>query len=173
MLKVNIVKNAVVTHSGTFATEAEANTWVAEGKAGNWWGLPEREVELEPAVLDENGVEIQPAVMGMLPAEFEVMMEDISTEYAEAEARRLKVEAGRKAREACQDVLDFIAGANLEKSLTIEQITQMQQTFANAEAALRAGRPTLAKSLISAISPDGIIVTEAEKSECLLLLADY
>lgn len=71
MFKVSITKNGILTNQGMFATEAEANTWVAEGKAGNWWGLPEREVELEPAV------------MGMLPAEFEVVVADVSEQVAQ------------------------------------------------------------------------------------------
>jgi hypothetical protein len=87
--------------------------------------------------------------------------------------KQAKLQAGAAARKACQDVLDFIAGSNLEKNLSIEQITQLQSLFSAPEAALRAGRPTLAKQLISAITPDGVLITEEDKEIALQLLAQY
>lgn len=71
-----------------------------------------------------------------------------------------KIENGKKAREACQSVLDLVAGFNLENTLTIEQITQMQTDFGNIEKALRAGRPTLAKSLMINLAPSDTITQE-------------
>lgn len=150
-----------------------------------------REIEISPEVLsvegqeelydEETGEIIQerieavsgsPAVVEIeyfFSKSYTIQIEDLTIQ-AQTEA---KVVAGKAAREACQLVLDFISGTNLDKELTIQQITQMQQTYANAEAALRAARPTLAKSLISAIEPDGVLVTEQEKSTCLELLKSY
>lgn len=92
---------------------------------------------------------------------------------AEQEAKQAKIEAGKQAREVCEKVLDLIAGYNLSRSLSIEQITQMQALLSNSEAALRAGRPSLAKSLISAIIPDEVLVTAQMKADALELLANY
>lgn len=84
-----------------------------------------------------------------------------------------RIDSGKKARECCEKVLDLIAGYNLERSLTIQEITVLQSTFGNAEAALRAGRPTMAKQFISTISPDEVLVTSEMKSEALKILENY
>lgn len=84
-----------------------------------------------------------------------------------------KIKAGRDARQICEKVLDLIAGYNLARSLTIQQITQLQSTLSSAESALRAGRPSLAKSLITAITPDEVLVTAEMKSAALELLVNY
>lgn len=88
-------------------------------------------------------------------------------------AKQAKLKAGADARRVCQDVLDYIAGSNLEKSLTIQQITELQSVLAAPEAALRAGRPTLAKQLINSIIPDGVLVSAEDKATALELLAGY
>lgn len=93
----------------------------------------------------------------------------IATEALKSE----KIAAGRAAREACEAVLDLVSGFNQDRQLTWEQVTQMQQTFSNAEAALRAGRPGYAKSFISAIEVDGTLVTQEMKDLCLELLENY
>lgn len=106
----------------------------------------------------------------------EDLYDNLEQALADAQASKSsvdKIAKGRAAREVCNQVLDFIAGENLERQLSIEEITVLQQTFGNAEAALRAGRPTLAKQLISAITPDGELVTQATKDTALSLLASY
>jgi hypothetical protein len=103
MLRVNIIKNGQVTHLGQFATQAEADAWIAEGSKQQWWGKPAytevipakkelQEVILSPEVLDEDGNVITPAIKEMQlveiepettiehPAEFEVQIEDITAE---------------------------------------------------------------------------------------------
>lgn len=87
--------------------------------------------------------------------------------------RQARIAAGAAARQACQNVLDLIAGFNLEQELTLEQISLMQQNFELAERALRAGRPSLAKGAIQLITPDDVIVTQEMKDEALALLAGY
>jgi hypothetical protein len=52
----------------------------------------------------------------------------------------------------------------------MEQITQMQSTFANAEAALRANRPDFAKTFINAVTPDGTLITQQMKDDVLSVL---
>jgi hypothetical protein len=135
-------------------------------------------VEVTPAQYETQPVEISPLipeVRGMItvPASYTYEITDTGAELAAQAVKDAKIAAGKAAREACLSVLDFIAGTNISKELTIEQITTMQQTYASAEAALKAGRPTMARNFIEAIVPDGYIVTEEEKAECLLLLTGY
>lgn len=178
MIKVQITKNNIVTNETIFPSLEEAQAWYTQESENGSFGLLGRWVkeESEEAIdtreyVDYNTGEILNEYL--LPRDFSVQYLDISDEFSKAQDRQAKINAGVKAREACQSVLDYIAGANLDKELTIQQITSMQTTYANAEAALRAGRPTYAKQFISAITPDGIIITAAEKANCLSLLSAY
>jgi hypothetical protein len=88
-------------------------------------------------------------------------------------ARQARMQAGKAARQVCEQVLDLVSGFNLERELSLEQITQMQAVLSSAEAALRAGRPTLAKMAIQAITPDEVLVTQEMKDDVLNLLSEY
>lgn len=107
------------------------------------------------------------------PEELQALEPVVAAEQQAKADQAAKIQAGRKAREVCQSVLDLIAGHNLDRELTLEQITQMQQAFGLAEQALRAGRPTLAKNAINALQPDGVLITAAMKQEALDLLSEY
>ena len=74
---------------------------------------------------------------------------------------------GKLARTVCEDALDIIAGWNMERSLTAEQITTLQETFGTIEALLRAARPHTVKPLIVALEADGTLFTEEMKTEVL------
>jgi hypothetical protein len=116
MIKVKIIKNGIQTHGAQFNTQAEAQAWIAEGTAQEWWGKPAytevipakkelQEVILSPEVLDEDGNIITPAIKEMQeivvqeettiehPAEFEVQIEDITAEIEAQKAidRALKL----------------------------------------------------------------------------------
>jgi hypothetical protein len=89
------------------------------------------------------------------------------------EKERIKAEriaAGRQDRQKCETALDLIAGFNRERVLTIEQITQLQQTFAQAESLLRANRPDFASQVITAIVPDEVLITSEMKADVLEIL---
>ncbi len=136
----------------------------------------ETEVLVQREVRDENDQIVQEAIYETVVQE--EILAAFSIEFtedvpSEQELMQVKIKAGAYARMACQSVLDLVAGYNLDRELTLQQITQMQSTFANAEAALRAGRPTYAKSYISAISADGVLVTQEMKDLCLELLEGY
>jgi len=88
-------------------------------------------------------------------------------------SKESKIELGKKARAVCTNCLDLIAGHNLELNLSAEQITQMQTTFANIQSALMTNRPSTAKFLISNLTPDGVIITEAFKAEVLAELVEF
>lgn len=106
-------------------------------------------------------------------SEYSVEIVDVTAELAE-QARIADLKAkGAAARIACQTALDLIAGHNIENAFTSEQITQMVITFAPIQQALMLNRPSLAKTLISAITPDGVIITEQLKTDILADLAGY
>jgi hypothetical protein len=97
------------------------------------------------------------------------------SEVKQAEILRVKTlkELGAKSRLACQNCLDIIAGFNLQRQLTAEQITAMQSSFSTIQTALMTSRPTSAKFLIEALTPDGVIVTEIMKSSILAELEEF
>ena len=98
---------------------------------------------------------------------------DLTEEWNKKLAIEAKIAIGKKAKEACENVLDLISGYNLNRELTVEQISVMQTNFASIEKALQSGRPSLAKAYISQVIADGVLVTEEMKEMALLLLADY
>jgi hypothetical protein len=165
MLKLSIFKDGTLTNEATFSTQLELDAFVA------------RHEEMETFLLSDKTIVIkmigEEDIVTIKPATHTFTVEDISSQVEAEVAKQAKIEAGKAAREVCQQVLDYVAGANLDGNLTIEQITDLQQTFSQAETALRSGRPSFAKYFILQIEPDGILVTEELKATCLELLAGY
>jgi hypothetical protein len=95
----------------------------------------------------------------------------VTQAQAQQAALANQIASGRADRAKCETALDYIAGVNRDRELTIEQITQMQQTFAQAEALLRASRPDFASMVISQIVPDSELVTQEMKDQVLAILA--
>jgi hypothetical protein len=98
---------------------------------------------------------------------------DITEEVNKQKAIEAKIALGQKARLTCDKVLDLISGYNLDRELSVEQITSMQTAFAPIELALRSGRPSLAKYHIANVAVDGVLVSQEMKDLALELLADY
>ena len=98
---------------------------------------------------------------------------DITEEVNKQKAIEAKIALGQKARLTCDKVLDLISGYNLDRELSVEQITSMQTAFAPIELALRSGRPSLAKYHIGNVAADGVLVSQEMKDLALELLADY
>jgi hypothetical protein len=137
MIRVKIIKNGIQTHGAQFTTQAEADAWIAEGSARQWWGKPaytevvqprvteQREVVITPEVRDEDGNVITPAVTEMREivvqeevtiehaAEFEVQIEDIT---AEVEAQR-KLETRRQKRLFGEHMIDQISVLNEQANI--------------------------------------------------------
>lgn len=105
--------------------------------------------------------------------ELDALAPIVQQEQEAEAAKQAKISAGKAARQACENVLDLISGYNLDRELSMEQITQMQQMFSSIEQALRAGRPSLAKQAISALQPDEVLVTQEMKQAALDLLSNY
>ena len=96
----------------------------------------------------------------------------ISKAQAKAQTEAL-IANGKKAREACNRVLDLIGGFNLLPGRTSEQAGQMTVSFEDALEALKNGRPGAAKTAILAIPVDGNLVTQPMKDLALAELAGY
>lgn len=179
MFRINILRNSIVTNSAVFETEELVNSWFEKEKlngsfgkiAGNYPISQLNEEELATELSREENEFGQ--IIVSIPDQFEHELIDVTEETQKQQQIDQKIQAGIQAREVCQRVLDFITGSNLDKELTIEQITSMQQTYSQAELALKSSRPTLAKQLITLITADGVIVTEEEKEICLQMLQNY
>lgn len=90
MIKVTIKnREDVQTHGGQFESLAVAQPWIDQCVATNSWGkaayteiIPAKE-----AVLDENGIEIEPAIPEQIiehPAEYTIEIVDITAEVEQA-----------------------------------------------------------------------------------------
>jgi hypothetical protein len=137
MIRVKIIKNGIQTHGAQFNTQAEADAWIAEGSAQQWWGKPaytevvqprvteQQEVVIAPEVRDEDGNVITPAVTEIQeilvqeevtiehPAEFEVQIEDIT---AEIEAQK-KLEIRKQKRLFGEHMIDQISVLNEQANI--------------------------------------------------------
>jgi hypothetical protein len=130
-MKKVIIKNkqGIQTHGARLENPAE---WLTQGIAANWWGKPERwvregdeditaavetrEVEITPAVFDDEGQEITPAetvTEYKLAAEYTIEVEDIT---AEIEAQKAKEQEKAQAEERLK-LID--AKAKLQNATTV------------------------------------------------------
>jgi hypothetical protein len=91
MIQVSIKRSGQLTNQASFPTMEEAQAWLSHHEGMKSFGEPaqtiQQQVELSPAVLDEEGNELSPAVMEMqemhIPGSYEVEVLDISAELAQ------------------------------------------------------------------------------------------
>lgn len=79
MKKIEVTKQGILTNRAILE-DAEADAWLNEGIANNWFGLPER-----PEMIDGFDQQGRPAKVPsgfMLPAEYVVVTTDITAEIA-------------------------------------------------------------------------------------------
>lgn len=164
-----------------FDSEQEALDWMAMRKTYPGF-LEERVVHISDSYSQDDVLEVIESEIDGQMIQTHVRLKaqasyqgpiDVSAEYNAQQDMLNKIKAGEQARLVCQKVLDFIAGVNLDRELTSEQITQMQSSFQNIQLSLQASRPSLAKSLIQNAEVDGVIVTQELKDGCLSLLSNY
>lgn len=176
MKNIKIYRDSILTNEASFPTQGELDSWFSAHKAMGSFGSNESSYkrELTPAVIAENGSVVTPATFEtvVVPASYTFTVTDITAQLEAQSEVQAKKDSGKKDREKCEEVLDFIAGSNRDKGLSFEQISEMQVVFANAEKALRSNRPDFALTFISKIVPDGILVTAEEKAECLSILTE-
>jgi hypothetical protein len=114
------------------------------------------------------------------PDDAELKMAELEAKDSELNAVKIasdvinnKLKNGAMVRTICSNLLDLVAGNNLEKGLTIEQIDQMETDYSDIFKALQNLRPDKAKSLIVAMTPDGVLVTDDDKAEYLAEFLKY
>lgn len=98
--------------------------------------------------------------------------EELATQAAQ-QALQSKISLGKNSRLCCEEVKDLIAGYNLERNLSLEQIGQMLATFAAAKQYLDTNMAQTAKAYIGVIEPDEVIVTAAMKNDVLNVFTKY
>lgn len=183
MFKMTVKKlNGTILDFSQGPSEQFLKDWFKPFEEKGIYGTPEHTVQILiseyiPAVLDEQGNELSSEIHAVyeskiIPAEYILELEDITSEIEAEVSKKAKMEAGKKAREVCTQVLDLVAGENLDKVLTIEQITEMQTVFAPIQQALMSSRPSLAKILITSVQPSELVSSEL-KAEALELLQGY
>jgi hypothetical protein len=88
MIQVSIKRSGQLTNQASFPTMEEAQAWLSHHEGMKSFGKPaqtiQQEVELSPAVIDEEGNELSPAVMEMqevhIPGSYEVEVLDITSQ---------------------------------------------------------------------------------------------
>ena len=168
MYKIQIFKNTNVTNVAQFPSQQECLDWLSYHESINSFGKPEHQVEL----LDSQNKSFDPPQYETILAEYTYEIIDVTSEIQLEIAKQNRIEAGKIARETCLKVLDMVAGYNLERELTIPQVSSMTTTLGQPMLALQAGRPGLAKQLIQTIVADEI-VTQDMIDSALELLSNY
>lgn len=79
----------------------------------------------------------------------------------------------RRYMDAGKTVLALVAYINEQKNLTPEQIVSMMQTYALIQNLLMVGALDMARTMISAIVPDDVIVTEQDKIDIIAEISAY
>jgi hypothetical protein len=87
-IQISIIKESQVTNQATFPTMEEAQAWLERHEGMKTFGEPahtvQQQVEIFPAVVDEEGTEISPAQFEMqdfqIPATYQVEIVDISAQ---------------------------------------------------------------------------------------------
>lgn len=73
--------------------------------------------------------------------------------------------------------MDFVAGINIDRvekgTITLEQTTVFETTFATAFGWLSKNYPTKAKIAIAAVTVDGTLVTEELKADVMDIFSKY
>lgn len=105
MIKVNIIKDGVVTNSAQFKTENEALAWLSVEEKNKSFGKPAY-VEIIPPVLDENGV-VESAKEVNHPSEYLIEMVDITAEVQAKKDKANKKDKDRKNRVKDLRAIDF------------------------------------------------------------------
>lgn len=104
-----------------------------------------------------------------VPEDANILIEDITSEYEASQLRASRLSEGKKARQCCSDILDFIGGYNVERELTLLQIQQLLVDFSSAYSALQANMPRTVRTILSSMSPSELISQELLDEVALIL----
>jgi len=162
MFRTTISNGSSTTHE----TEQEANEWIAREVANNSWGKPDRWLYFPASDISELNDEGVP--MYFHPAEYTYKTKNITSEVAREKKISSLIATGKKAKQACDDCLNFVRGYNTDRSL--EDINQMIVEFTNILTLLSLGQPKTAKGVIEMVSSEQYAEL---KSDLLEILKDY
>jgi hypothetical protein len=145
MIQVKIIRDSVVTNSGSFPSQEEAQVWLSSHEGMGSFGQKrqvishpaisnESQVEISPAVIDEDGVEISPAQFETqvteVPAREEVL-EGYTVEIVDISAQ-LEQEAVNK------QSLEFLAATDYIVVRAAERNEELSAEFKAQREAARA-----------------------------------
>jgi hypothetical protein len=89
---------------------------------------------------------------------------DIYLAIKAAEAQlQAAMEQARKSQACGKDTMAYLLVRNAQKQLSTSQVKQLVETYSTIKSLLESGSLTTAKEEISAVTADGVIVTEADK----------
>jgi hypothetical protein len=96
MKRIQIIKNGIVTNQAELP-EPAASEWLARHEGMKTFGTPKHtiRVEVKPAVLDEEGEELEAAEYEQqeVPGDYEVVIEDLTEEIeAQEKAEKARLE---------------------------------------------------------------------------------
>ena len=177
------------TFQADFPTEAERTSWVNQQVLKNSWGKPQRWVhenfmtdELDTRVLDTKIVSAQETshTEYEVKADYVITLTDLTQDAEWSRKSRLSAlpKEVKKHEEAVlmgQRIIALMGKKNDEKSLTHEQKDSLManSSLQTIISMLTVGRIGRAKQLVDAFTPDGTMVTEADKTEISQLLSDW
>lgn len=164
----------------TLETLVEINSWVDNIKLSTkpWGYFPERDLikseatEYDLSLMTEEyeGLDSLGQTVTRIKTKKDYILSDpmdISAEMLLYKTRLDRIQAGEAVRLLTDRVMNTVIGFNCEHNLSTEQLDEMEASFAPILAKLQAFRPDTAKTLIEAIIPDGVLVTEEMRSELL------
>lgn len=101
MFKIKVIKNNEVTHQSKFETQEEVQQWISFQESLKAFGEPQWIEQIEEVfeVKDEAGVVIIPAQAAyqiVHPAEYEIIVEDISAQIAAEQAQIDAIKAAQQ-----------------------------------------------------------------------------
>lgn len=94
-------------------------------------------------------------------------------EKAQKESDEAKIKSQLKNMEFGKRVVALIGSRNSEKSLTPGQVKQLVESYSVIQSLLMSGSILTAKAEIEAITPDGVVITQADKDAILNEINTY
>lgn len=171
-------KDGVVNRLITADTEAELATkaisFIEKYGAGTWTSevegalptSPDSSVSLFTKLADD-----ETTTLYLHSEALNAEAEDMTEEIAAREAALAEQEAIDRKFSCGQSAIRWVAKNNIGKGLTTEQIKQMASTYSEINQLLMSGAIDTAKIEIQAITADGVIVTEQDKTDLLAFIA--
>jgi len=175
MIQVNIKKENVTTHSAAFTSTQLAQLWIDQCVATNAWGKAAYTeiIPAKDAVLDENGVEIEPVVPEQSidnPAEYTIEIVDITAEFEKERKLQDRIKKQEFGAKFMAEVLELVDRKVLAGELSQGDLIAMESStelMLIEKCAWRGMIDTL-KGLVTNYT--GIYYTQADKDYLLDLI---